>query len=122
MKTTVIDVSNPANPGRVGGNTAFDAISVTVANGKVFVAAGNEGLVITHSYQPARFEQVFRQDNGTVQLRMSGPPGVPGRAQRSVDLDHWTDWLPVNFGESPVELTDPDAASVSNRFYRLAVP
>ena len=34
----------------------------------------------------------------------------------------WTDWLPVTFGESPLDLSDPDAASVPARFYRLAIP
>lgn len=119
----VIDVSNPANLRRVGGNSAiFGARGVTVANGKVFVAAGDQGLVILHLYQPIRFEQVSRQDNGALRLRLAGPPGVPGRVQRSDDLSAWTNWLPVNFSERPVELSDPEAASVSARFYRIAVP
>lgn len=124
----VIDVSNPADPERVGGNTSCTSlydqevsrVAVAVANDKVFVAAGD--LFILHSYQPIRFEQVARAESGAMRLRIAGPPGVPGRVQRCSSWGRWTDWLPVHFGESPGEISDPDAVSMPARFYRLAVP
>jgi hypothetical protein len=54
-------------------------------------------------------------------MRVAGPPGVPSRLQRSADLRTWTDWLPVNFAESPIEILDT-AANATAGFYRLAVP
>jgi hypothetical protein len=123
----VIDVSNPANPQRVGGNSAFDGSGgISVANGKVFVAAGGQGLVVLHSYQSIRFEQITRQQNGTIALRIAGPPGVAGRIQRANSLPSsalsWSDWLPFTFGESPLDFIDPDASFVPARYYRLTVP
>jgi hypothetical protein len=123
----VIDITDPPNPHVVGSNSSFmrtfaEHHAVTAANGKVFVAAGEQGLIILHEYQAIRFEQIARQDSGVMRLRIAGPPGVPGRVQRSADLRSWTDWRPVNFGESPLEISDPDAAFQSAGFYRLAVP
>lgn len=118
----VIDVSNPANPRRVGGNASLYGGEITVANDKVFIASEEQGLVITHLYRPLRFEEVTRQESGALILRLAGPPAVPGRVQRSDDLVGWTDWLPVTFGEDPVEISAPDAASTPLRFYRLTVP
>ncbi len=62
------------------------------------------------------------EENGAVRLHMAGPPGVPGRLQHSRDLSAWTDWLPVIFGEGPLEISDPDAPSNAAGFYRLVVP
>jgi hypothetical protein len=119
----VIDVSNAANPQRVGGNSLFLAQKVTVANGRVFVAAGVQGLVVLHSYQSIRFEQIARQKSGDIALRIAGPPAVPGRIQRAVSPSgDWTNWLPVTFSESPLDFSDTDTASAPARFYRLAVP
>jgi len=42
----VIDVSNPANPLRAGGNSSFDGQEVFVTSSHVFVAAGEAGLVV----------------------------------------------------------------------------
>jgi hypothetical protein len=116
----VLDLSNPTEPRVVGGNAA-SGHSLTVANGKLFVA-GPTRLTILHLYQPLRFEQIARQENSTMRLRIAGPPGVPGRVQRSADLRTGVDWLPVNFGESSLETSDSEAASAAAGFYRLAVP
>jgi hypothetical protein len=35
-------------------------------------------------------------------------------------LRNWTDWLPLRFGEEPIEVVDSEANS--SAFYRLAVP
>jgi hypothetical protein len=55
-------------------------------------------------------------------LEISGPPGVSGRVQRSPDLDEWSDWMPIDFQETPMEISDPDALSDPAGFYRLVVP
>src|SRR6185369_843538 len=65
MKTTVIDVSNPANPRRVGGNSGFGASDVVVAGTNVFVAARYSGLVILDLFRPSlRLEPVSPQQPG----------------------------------------------------------
>jgi hypothetical protein len=121
----VVDITDPARPSRVGGNTSFTGFydtspsSVTVAGGKVYVGAADKGLFVLHAYQPIRFQQVSRLPNG-INLRISGPPELPGRVQRSADLLNWADWLPVRFGEEPVDVIDRDSATA--QFYRLAVP
>ena len=48
----VLDVSDPARPRRVGGNTSFCPSGVAVAGEKVFAAAGAQCLVILHLDQP----------------------------------------------------------------------
>ena len=119
----VIDISDLANPVRVGGNSYISfANSVTVANGKLFFAAGEQGLIMLNQYQPVRFESLLRDESGAFRLMVSGPPGVPGRVERSSDLSEWTDWLPFDFQETPMEFSDPDAASQPATFYRLVVP
>jgi len=77
-------------------------------------------LFILHAYQPIRFEQITRAGNGPTQLRVAGPPGVPGHVQRSADLRNWNDWLPVNFAEASIAVIDSDASSPA--FYRLVMP
>ena len=119
----VIDISDPANPVRVGGNlNGIPAEALTIANGKLFVAAGEQGLMILHPYQPLYFESLAQEDSGTLRMRITGPPEVPARMQRSADLNTWSDWRPLVFGEEPLEISDPDASANSAGFYRVVVP
>jgi len=62
MKTTVIDVSNPASPRRVGGNSLFAASDVLVAGTSVFVAAQYSGLVILTMEVVAKTLRTSRQN------------------------------------------------------------
>jgi hypothetical protein len=116
----VIDVSDPANLRRVGGNPNVIGKNVSVAGGKVFVA--DDEVIILHEYRSAQFKQIALQDNGAMYLQLAGPPGVPGWIQRSSDLRTWAYWLGLKFSEGPLEILDPDAASQRVGFYRLAVP
>lgn len=34
-------------------------------------------------------------------------------------LKAWQDWVPVVFGESPMEIADPDAGKTGKKFYRF---
>jgi hypothetical protein len=122
----VFDIRDPANPKRVGANTSFTAFFgevpsvATISAGKLFVRTAAQGLFILHHYQPIRLYPVAPPDQGSLRMQITGPPGVPGRVQRSGDLLNWTDWLPVNFGEAPLEISD--GASATAQFYRVAVP
>jgi hypothetical protein len=122
----VLDIRDPANPRRVGDNTSFTSFfsdvpsAARATNGKVFARTAAHGVFILHPYYPIRFQRITHPNNAAIELQITGPPGVPGRVQRSADLLNWTDWLPVNFGESPLEVSDDAAASA--QFYRIAVP
>jgi hypothetical protein len=72
----VIDVSDPGNPRRVGGNTAFEARAVTVANGKLFVAAGSQGWFVLNLFQPpnscpsAQNQNVFTPEDAPLAITL----------------------------------------------------
>lgn len=62
------------------------------------------------------------QING-LRLNLSGPPDWPVRIQRSADPTAWQEWQTVTTrGYAPVGLTDPEAASQPQRFYRAVAP
>src|SRR5262249_19957720 len=117
----VIDVSDPTQPRRVGGNSAFDAFDITVAGNKVFVAAGDQGLMILDLYRaPLRLEPVSPQQPGAFRFLLRGEAGLSVRVQRSSNLRDWADWQPVTLGAAPAELLDPGAGAI--RFYRAVYP
>jgi hypothetical protein len=126
----VVDVRDATRPRRIGANTSFTAFfgdvpsSMAMAHGKLFLTSGNKGLFILYPYQPILFQQVSRLENG-IRLQISGPPGVPGRVERSADLRSWTDWRAVSFAEEPISVIDSDTNSgwpSARTFYRIAVP
>ena len=123
MKTTVIDVSNPANPRRVGGNSGFGASDVVVAGTNVFVAARYSGLVILDLFRPSlRLEPVSPQQPGGFRFLVRGDAGLSVRVQRSANLRDWEDWQTLTFGATPSELSDLDAGANPQRFYRAVTP
>jgi hypothetical protein len=122
MKTTVIDVSNPANPQRVGGNLLVDARGLIVAGTNVFVAAGYDGLVILDLFRPSlRLEPVSPQQGG-FRFLLRGDAGLSVRVQRSANLRDWEDWQALTLGATASELSDLDASTNSHRFYRAVTP
>ena len=120
----VIDISNPANPQRVGGNSAFgDARDLVVAGTNVFVAAGQAGLVILDLFRPSvRLEPVSPQQPGGFRFLACGDAGLSVRVQRSANLRDWEDWQALTLGATPSELSDLDASTNSHRFYRAVTP
>ena len=118
----VIDVSNPANPQRVGGNTRVgSAFSVALSGGKVFTV-GERGLVILHSFTPLSGPALWfaapRLEPNTFRLSVHGLPGLPVQIERSVDLLHWQSWTNGLLGSSPLEFLDPSAGVNPCQFYR----
>jgi hypothetical protein len=111
MKTTVIDVSNPANPQRVGETSAvYSANDLIVAGNKVFVVAGYDGLVILDRFRPSvRLETVSPQQPGGFRFLVRGEAGLNVRVQRSANLRDWEDWQTLTLGATPSELSDLDA-------------
>ena len=97
-------------------------MSVAVTNDGVFVTGEGEGVIILIPCERVRFDPLKREEGGKLRWNKSGSPGVPGRVQRSFDLNLWNDWLPLDFQETPMEITDPDTGSNDAGFYRLVVP
>ena len=119
----VIDVSNPASPRRVGGDSLVDARGLILAGTNVFVAAGYDGLVILDLFRPSlRLEPVSPQQPSGFRLFVRGDAGLSVRIQRSANLRDWEDWQAPTLGATPSELSDLDAGAVSDRFYRAVTP
>jgi hypothetical protein len=117
----VINVSDPSNPRRSGGNSAFRGHDVTVHGEFVYIAAGDDGLIIVNRFSDLQFGPPMVANDGSLQLRLTGLNGQHARIQRSPNLRDWEDWVVVPVGEQPTEVADPDARSRAQRFYR-AVP
>jgi hypothetical protein len=114
----VIDISDPANPKRVGGNSSISGEDVAVAGDKVYVAAGEDGLIILNTYQPPpRIESAQFGADG-FRLVFRGEAGRTIRLSRSTDLKTWEGWVILTAtGDSQV-VADPSANSHPCQFYR----
>ncbi|MBM3879693.1 MAG: hypothetical protein FJ387_08230 [Verrucomicrobia bacterium] len=116
----VIDVTNPANPVRVGGyETSGSAQGMAVSGNLIYLASGEGGLLILEQSRPPWLEISALNPFA---FRVSGEPGASVRVQRSGNLADWEDWQTVTLGETPVQLSDPDAATNSARFFRAVQP
>jgi hypothetical protein len=114
----VIDVGDPANPRRVGGNSAFAASVLFVDGNRVYVAAGEDGLIILNTYQPPpRIESTVFDDDG-FHLVFRGEAGRTIRLQRSLDLRTWEDWVILTATGDSQAVADPIAGSHPCQFYR----
>jgi hypothetical protein len=116
----VIDISNPANPRRVGGNSILAAdSSFVLVDGERLFSAGDRGeMVIFDLFRPFRLEPMAGNNPNQLRLNVGGPRGVTAQIQRSTNLTNWEDWQPVTLGAAPTEISDPDAATATRRFYR----
>jgi hypothetical protein len=117
----VFDVRDPVRPVRVGGNASFAGHSMATDGARVFVGSVHS-LTLLSPYVPLQFDPPARSA-GNPSLSLTGPPEWPVRVQRSTDLTIWQDWQSVTTrGDAPVELSDPEAASRPQRFYRAQAP
>jgi hypothetical protein len=118
----VLDIRVPAHPRRVGGNSAFDAHALAIADGRLHVAAGEQGLVILNLYQPPRFESLHLDRVG-FHLLLRGATGQMMRLERSTDLLNWNPFATVPIPASGQTVVDPTATSEPFLFYRaVSVP
>jgi hypothetical protein len=120
----VIDISDPANPRRVGGNSTFTGarwpvtLNVTVSGDKVYVAAGEDGLIILNTYQPPPCIESAEFGDGGFRLVFRGEAGRTIWLQRSADLRTWEDWVILTATGDSQALADPSADSHPCQFYR----
>jgi len=118
----VFDIRDPAYPRRVGGNSAFDAHALAIADGRLHVAAGGQGLAILSLYQPPRLESL-RWDAQGFHLLLRGPTGQMMRLDRSRDLRIWEPFATIPIPASGQTLIDPAATTEPYLFYRaVSVP
>jgi hypothetical protein len=110
----VIDVSNPANPQRVGGYSAAVAGSVFVSGNHAFVAGGS--LFILNLYTPVSLAAVPGPQPGAFGVSIHGLAGVQVEIERSLDLIHWQQWTNGVLGSTPLTFRDNDANP--RQFYR----
>ncbi|MBK9137272.1 MAG: hypothetical protein IPM17_00625 [Verrucomicrobia bacterium] len=121
----VIDVTDPRDPRRAGGNHQFPAQAVAVKDDKLY-AVGQRGLFILQVAAgpgPARpqFAAPIQVTRNGARLTLSGPTGQTAYIQRTSNLSQWEDWVSVKLVDQPVEVTDEEAVSQFQRFYRLVL-
>jgi hypothetical protein len=121
----VIDISEPARPRRVGGNsTAGDVLNrsnMVAAGGRIYFTGGQE-LAILDLYQPPRLDSL-RLDAQGFHLLLRGVTGQMLRLERSRDLRTWDPFATVPIPANGQTLIDPAAAAEPMLFYRaVSVP
>lgn len=115
----VIDLSDPANLRRVGGNGAFDARAVTVENGKVYVTSPDGVIVVLNSYESIpEIAPTVRVEDSQFHLSLRTEAGQAVRVQRSRDLRIWEDWRSITGAGNPQLLVDENASRMPMQFYR----
>jgi hypothetical protein len=116
----VIDLSDPANLRRVGGNGAFAAAAVAIDNGNVYVTAQESGLVILDSYHLVPEIRPILPEDSHFHLSLLAEDGQAVRLQRSTDLRTWQDWRTITGTGSFQPLVDVSASGMPMQFYRAA--
>jgi hypothetical protein len=122
----VLDVSRPASPRRIGGNTAWHRGELAISGDKLFLAGGPDGLVILNAYTALThwilsLENPTRPESGQFTFSVQGLPGLPVRIERSPDLAHWESVTNLVLESKPLELLDHGAGSKTQGYYRAVV-
>ena len=78
----VIDLSNPANLRRVGGNGAFGAAGVTADSGGIYVTAEGSLIVLDSYHLLPELEPIVRVDDQAIGGGVPGP--IAQRLQREL--------------------------------------
>jgi hypothetical protein len=121
-----LDVSHPAYPRRIGGNTAWHCGELAISGDKLFLAGGPDGLVILNAYTALThwilsLENPTRPESGQFTFSVQGLPGLPVRIERSPDLAHWESVTNLVLESKPLELLDHGAGSKTQGYYRAVV-
>ncbi len=114
----VFYIADPQRPVRIGGNPLFVAQSVASFNGLLYVAGGSDGLVVLGQPRWAHL-QPGPLITGSVQLWLTGTPGLNAIVQRSTNLFDWEDWMSLTLDVLPTQISEPFL--LTNQFYRAIV-
>lgn len=119
----VVDLSDPAQPRRVGWSSGFAANDLALTADKLFVAAGSEGLVVLERFRPpTRLGVPLWREDGVVELRVEGVQGTRVRVQRSENLRDWSDWESVTVEAGGSVVREIGGGLSPRRFYRVVAP
>jgi len=112
-----IDISNPAHPYRVGGNSSIArSYGVVLSQGKVFVAAAQDGLVILEML-PFIKSTIHRDCQVQISWEGFGAPVLLQKTARLTAPDWWT--IPGSDTTNNMALP---ASSLDAEFFRLVKP
>ena len=113
----VIDIQNPADPKRVGGNSSLHGFDVALAGGHVLVA-GDERVWVLDQFRAALWLTAWpAAGTNLLTLRIDLLDDRTYQLQRSTDLQNWEDWKVVSRTGALLRITDVPAHA--SRFYRL---
>ena len=110
----VIDVSNPTNCVRVGGyDTKGEARGVAVVGGRIYLADGNEGLLVVPTIRDFQFS-----------VRVDATPNLPFTLEAATNLADPNSWQPLlttNVATMPFDFVDFDVKLTNKpqKFYRV---
>ena len=113
----VFEVSNPANPVRVAGYKAGGYVfTTTIADGRIYVADGNEGLFVVPTLPNVQFT-----------VRVEAETNQPFTLEAATDLAGTGNWSPLvttNVPAMPFDFVDFDVklAEKLRKFYRVRQP
>jgi len=111
----ILDLADPVHPRRIGGSNAFRSASgLVVVDHRLFVAAGDEGLVIL---ELPPILNSFSGSNGELNLSWEG--FGPIQLEKATQLSD-PDWQDIDATENGNSLTLP--ASEGHGFFRLLRP
>lgn len=120
MGLTVFDVSTPSAPVWLGANTGFQGVQVKVADSRILVAGGTDGLIVLDEYfeGPGRVFSNSGLTDAGFKLRILGATGSRVRVERASALGGWAPWRSVSLDTNRLDLLDPEASS-AGQFYRI---
>ena len=115
----VIDVSDPANPRRVGSyDTPGGAVDVAVSGDYAYVADKNWGLQILRIEPVPRLDGPFGLTAEGFEAWLDAPVAGTYRVEASGDLRTWETLVTLTNVSGRVRVVDPAATSAAQRFYR----
>ena len=112
----IVDVADAGHPRWIGANRGFNAHDVAVGPYSVYVAAGDDGLILFD--KPLRIGPASVQPDGRLRILLHGPGGRDLRIQRSLNMIDWEDWRSVTLdGDGSGIVEDPTINTEC--FYRV---
>lgn len=120
----VVDIKNPAAPRVVGGNSLVtDVRQMFAQNGKLWVAAGTNGVMVLSLHTPLEGEPLSLKlpgggPNAPPTITVAGLPGLDVEVQRSADLRQWTTWTNLLLPSTRLDIPLDSPGQTNRQFFR----